>query len=167
MSIGADDHDDLRRRLDMFERRYRILKRAGTMAALVLLSLTLLSATAPKTPKTVEAQSFVITDVNGKQRGAFGVTAQGEPGLVLLDDRGRHRIRLRVTPDGMAALGIFDGNGTLRLTLGSGPDGEALLILDAHQTMRVALAQYPSGSAALTFLDKGGKTTWAAPKETR
>jgi hypothetical protein len=160
-----DDLDNLRCRLDILERRYRILKRAGTTAVLAVLGLALLSATAPKSPKTVEAQSFIITDVNGKQRGAFGVTAQGEPGLVLLDDRGRHRLRLRVNPDGTVGLGVFDGNGTLRLSVGSGPDGEGLLILDASQTMRVALAQYPSGSAALTFLDKSGKTTWTAPKE--
>lgn len=120
--------DSLSQRLDRLEREIRWWRRLGTVVVSTLVLAFLLGATGQKVADEVRAKLFVLVDVDGKDRAALVVTADG-PVLALYDRDGKFRADLAVTAAG-SALALRDRDGAPRAMLGVPTGGPALGLYD-------------------------------------
>jgi len=79
----------------------------------------------------VAAQTFVLQDASGRERGEFSIK-QGMPCLSLLDKNGTCRMRLSMCPDGSPAIALFDADGRDRGLFRVSMEGEPGLVRDAQ-----------------------------------
>ena len=123
-------------RLEKVERENRRIKRVG-LAVLLFASLTVLMGQA-RSPRTIEAEQFVLRDVHGRERLAIGTpkvsgaTGLGtdEPAIWLVDEKGQDRAilnsdGLRFADEKERPASEFDSGNTPRLILRSA-DGKVL-----------------------------------------
>jgi hypothetical protein len=125
-------------------------------------------------PAALRAQTFVIVDAEGQERGTLGVAEDGGVGLALKDVEGRRRLALGsprlADPDRMrwvlslydekgvyrllvaarddgqgCGLGLWDGNGTARFGLGAAAAGGGFSLRDASGTVRAGMGEGPTG----------------------
>jgi len=103
--------NDLTERLNRLERKNRRLTRAVALLTLAFVALATVGWTSPD--GSVEAQKFVLRDVNGKARAVLSMVA-GAPTFDLRGADGRVRAELVVLADG-ARLTLSDANGEPRV----------------------------------------------------
>jgi len=146
----------------------RAKRRNRLLLAVVLLALVLLAvgATTPGIgtlttsgaiggrENVVEANRFILVDVNNKTRATLSVGEDG-PWLDLRDENGIPRIRLTVSKEG-PGLVLRDENGQPRAFLAALKDGSALDLSDKNGKTRAFLAADKDGPN-LTLLDENGK----------
>ena len=155
------EHDHTERR-KTFAPRFRCFECGMTGAGAVLIMIFLLGTTLPGQGPTVEAETFIVKDKEGKIRAALGLTdSSGEPGFVLYDNEGNanvlvnlgtdgspglafyehDRVRVALTVrDSRARLEIFDRANRARLELGlSEEDTVSVRLRDQHDHLRAAL----------------------------
>jgi mono/diheme cytochrome c family protein len=77
----------------------------------------------------VAAETFVLQDAQGRQRGEFSIK-EGMPSLSLLDENGVCRVRLGMCPDGSPEIAVFDAKGRDRALFHIALEGEPGLVLD-------------------------------------
>ena len=82
--------------------------------------------------KEIRAQSFILTDTDGTERGIFHVNSRGVAAVELDDAEGHDRAEFRVGNEGTAAVTFYDLNGAKRVQLGSSPTGRDGLALFAN-----------------------------------
>lgn len=100
--------DDMRARLQRLEGANRRLIFWNWFLFLGMAMLLTVGAAAP-TPRTIEAERFVIKDGNGQVQGAFGITdVSGSPGLVLYDPEANANVVLNLGPDSEPGLWLYN-----------------------------------------------------------
>ena len=104
--MASHEQQDLVTRLERLERENRRLKQAGALAVLLCCSVFLMGQVKtrqvkPRTVRPVEAEQFVLKDIEGKKRAELLMEAGG-PGLVLYDHEGNRIGRFG---------GVGEGNG--------------------------------------------------------
>jgi hypothetical protein len=112
-------------------------------------------------PKVVRAESFVLTDADGKEIGVLGRTADGTA-LVIKNKDGKMRASLGVTPGGDAGLAVYDIQGRPRISASSTPEGSSVILVDADGKERLAMGLGPDApglpeQAGMAVRDQNGK----------
>lgn len=156
MTHKVENWQALADRLEKLEKQNRRIKGIGT-ALLVLAATVVLMGQAPAR-RTVEANEFILKDMEGKVRGQFSTGGTGQPFLNLSDESGKERVVLDLNPV-MAGLRIIDANGMTRVGLHSTEIGQGLTLLtlmDAKGAVRVSLTAQDSMSG-LALRDEEGK----------
>ena len=162
-------------RLELVERQARGWKMLAVLALFVALAALVLPWTRPSatvvTPvasdraryRVVEAQRFLLRDLDGRAAGGMEATADGALRLVLGSGYG---------PTGAAFLEV-QKNGIVHLTM-RGPDGSvraaligshapSLALSSQGQHSGAVLASRADGAGALTLIDDLGRTRFRAP----
>jgi hypothetical protein len=117
-------------RLDRVERENRRLKLAGLVMLIGLAAVVLMGqVTPPKVTKVVEAEKFVLLDMNGKVRAELNMWPDGSPVLKLYSEDKKPRVALGVLPDDAPSLELFGKVGKARTLLTVEPTGRPLLAL--------------------------------------
>lgn len=107
----------------------------------------------------MEAQSLVLRDTDGIERGALRIGQDGTVSLSLRDGDANPRVRLSVLEDGSPGVSLMDGNGDTRAILGFLPDGTTTLVFaDGASVARSVLALTPDGASRLVFSNNAGET---------
>ena len=150
---------DLGQRVEKLEKANRRLKLAGVLVLTLVGCLLLLGVASPK--RTVEAETFVIRDANGKPRAVLGMTAGG-PALLFIDANGKQRMTLG-TPAGEEPVLLFlDANEKERAGLTILAGLSVLTFTDANEKQRVILGISVRGPG-LVVRDANGKVVFSAP----
>jgi mono/diheme cytochrome c family protein len=79
-------------------------------AVLTVAGLAMAVGTTDPPPRVVEAERFVLRDVNGQVRAELRLV-EGQPSLELFDDGGKRRLRFGLDSDGSARVLLYDKNG--------------------------------------------------------
>lgn len=166
----APQEDWIAVRLDQMESRVAAGNRSRKLltGAVVLLTLALgavvlrgelaWTLTPTATRPAVEAESFVLTDSDGRERGTWSVD-DGAARLLLFDREERPRARLTVLANGSPGFGVVDEAGRSRIVLGLLPDETGTLVFaDPQGSTRVVLGFAPDKSGSLLFADRIGRT---------
>ncbi|HET8577589.1 MAG TPA: hypothetical protein VFO18_10850 [Methylomirabilota bacterium] len=135
--------DQLMERLDRLERWNRRLG-AMLVAALLGTVATLLMGQAPphRSPRTLEAEEFVLRDSRGQIRAMLGASQKPSgTGLQIYSEDGKPRTRLILSSDGTASLEF----------------------LDTSERVRVLLGVRENGAPRLWLGNEAGKIVWRAP----
>jgi hypothetical protein len=155
-------------RLQKLERHTLYLKCAMIVVLILAGSVSLLGPallgqagpTLPPTNKTVETESLVLRDRNGKMRAALEVV-DDEPELTLYDGRGNPRAVLFVNEKG-AFFSLKDAHPQTRLLLAVREDGPALLLSPENRKAGVAIKVDRIG-AHLELFDANEKAVFSKP----
>jgi hypothetical protein len=191
MNVEPPELSEFVIRLGKLEKQNRRLQR-GIIAALAAVTAVILMGQAAPSPHTVDAQRFVLKDVNGNVRGWMGIVGKGSE-LVLGNDSAQPMISLRVSTDsgdlhfygsrrsgmnlgvnsGSPSISILnaDGQGGAGLTFGK--NGPSLSLEDGNGFSTVVgtseienasdgQRRYTS-AASIVLFDKGKRVLWKAP----
>ena len=144
--------DPVTQRLDRLERENWYWKRA-TILLLIFISLTLLMGQGSVTPRMIEAERFVLKDINGKIRGVLGaadtyrspsdhVFTSGDYGLHLYDADGRYLAGLYYE-DRFIGGGQIESVGKLELRGKNTPTSATLHVSDGLALLRLDSTEQP------------------------
>ena len=148
------------------DKKLRLHKRLGLIAAALLVGAAAFAATRP-VAEVIEARKFVLRDAKGNMRGAWG-TPGDKTGLVLINSKGVQQIALIDSDDG-AALGIHDAKGVGRIGIGTtshnelGKELPGISFYNAEDKGGLLLAMLPTGPALsllTTTGELGGFFAW-------
>ena len=159
-------HISLTQRVEKLERENRNLKSGLLCGLVVVLGIFLIGGTGAG-KKTVEAESFVVKDAQGKVQARLGVTVDGGPALTFFDRKGNPRLfmgSLGLGDHYDLGLALYDAKGRPRFSFGmlEGQfSGLAVGGLDGLEqiTMRVGW----KGTPRLIVSDKSGEELWKTP----
>ncbi len=185
MKEDMSEYSLLLARIERLESRNRLLARGGAFCLVVLGSLFWMGQTRPI--KVLDAQKFMLRDLNGKRQAEFGIV-DGSPSLIFLDGFGRTAMsvgmeagqpgltmygnsaekilsisRLAVGP----TLTLYDERGAKRLNLSVGANGPAIGLLGRGGEARSALGMTSKEEAFLQLFaqrEHGGIQILAAPE---
>jgi mono/diheme cytochrome c family protein len=107
---------------------YRWKRIALAVAGLAVFPLLMAPGKLAAPAKVVDAEKFVLRDMEGKRRAELSLQAGG-PSLALFDERGQRRVQLAVLADGSAKWSLYDQNGQYRATLAVPTQGDPRLDL--------------------------------------
>lgn len=135
--------DTLTTRLARLERETRRSKRITLVVLLGAAATVLMGQTAPhRTPKSLEAEEFVLRDSRGQVRASLGTTQNPSATVLQIHgDNGKPRTRLTVSSDGTSSLEI----------------------MDTGERVRVLLGVKDNGSPRIWLGNEAGKIIWRAP----
>jgi len=135
--------DTLTTRLARLERETRRSKRITLVVLLGAAAAVLMGQTAPhRTPKSLEAEEFVLRDSRGQVRASLGTTQNPSATVLQIHgDNGKPRTRLTVSSDGTSSLEI----------------------MDTGERVRVLLGVKDNGSPRIWLGNEAGKIIWRAP----
>jgi len=144
-------------RLSRLEKRSRRLKWMG-VTALATVSAIFLTGQAAPTPRTVEAQKFVLRDAQGNVRGWMGTIGKGSE-LTLGNVNTQPMIRLVVSTDS-SDLHLFGGpKSGVNLSMDSGNPDISIIAAEGDGEARIALSEY---GPSFTLQDaKDSQRSWA------
>jgi hypothetical protein len=161
MTIDTPEMQAILQRIERLEAENRRLKRLGVLA-LVLLGAIFLMAQTPRAPKSVEANSFVLHDADGRIRARLAFCASS-PCLTLLDanehavttlDGAGLKTQMLVLNDLKGkAWGVLANYATLKTKVGGGP---SLSLFGPNGENQAELRIEPDGPT-LAFSDTDGK----------
>ena len=109
------------------------------------------------------APGVLLGDSNETIRALFELNENGEPGLTLFDTTGNHRVGLFVNIIGDVQLEVYDAGGTQRIALGTWDGAPGMLFADSNETERALFELTDAGEPALSFYNRNGDVSWAAP----
>jgi hypothetical protein len=125
----------LRERLDRIERQNRWLKVVALLMAAGLSLFALLGAAGNmQTPKSIEAEQFLLRGADGTVVAKLGQFEAG-PGLALMDTTGEVRAGIIVTDAG-PSISLFDADGQRRLELRNDAETARVSVYDRKGTLR-------------------------------
>jgi hypothetical protein len=134
----------------------RVRRLSQAMAGLALVGLLMISTGAyhaPETPKTIEAERFVLRDAAGKVRMEIAVREDGSAGMHIFNPEGRKRVGLSVMKEGAAGLGLSDENGEQLVALDLiEEEGARLGLRDATHRNNIVLRSMPTDDAFIGIL---------------
>jgi hypothetical protein len=146
---------EIRSRLEKLERENRRVKRIGALAALIGASLLLMGQAKPR--RTVEAESFVLRDPQGRLRATLDMWHEA-PMLRLYDKSGIWRTWLSLAGNGEPALTFYDAAGNQMVMLAATKDGASLwLNQGAPKTLSMPEAINQKGGISLSAMSGGAK----------
>lgn len=150
------------KRLSRLEKQNRRLKWVG-VTALAAVSAIFVTGQAATTPRTVEAQRFVLKDAQGNVRGWMSTIGKGSE-LTLGNVNAQPMIRLVVSTDS-SDLHLFGGpKSGLNLSVDSGNPDVSMVAAEGNGEARIAFSEY---GPSFTLQDAKGLSTivGAAPAE--
>jgi len=156
------DAELLERRVAALERSRRILGAGAALAAMLAGAILMLGAKAKprssKEPGIVEATELHIVAPGGELRAAIASDANGGS-LVVRDARGKERGRFGMDADGGASISVADAAGAPRAVLTVGSDGAAsLAFIDGSAIKRLSASLDAAGAPALGLSDRDGSS---------
>ncbi len=112
-----------------------------------------------RSPRVIEAESFVLKGPDGQTRGQFLVDAEGKARLKLSDPQGRPRLTLTCSEKSVT-IAIRDQNDSDRLVVGEFEDGRPALVVFPPRVRgdepSLVVGQDAKGtSTAVAFADAG------------
>ena len=110
----------------------------------------------------LEAQRFVLKDVDGNVRAEFSTARDNEPKLWLYGPDGRRRIELSMLSNGSAGVWLFDDRERIRAGM-SFVDGEPSLHLRDKEGRDRAKLSLVMGEPSLFLWGQDGHALWSAP----
>jgi hypothetical protein len=154
----SSDVQSIMRRLERVERENRRLKSLSLVIAIIV-GAVLVMAQAPshRTPRTIEAEQFILKDASGKVRADLSM-ADNTPVLALLSDKGSPLVNLQGSDSPALTLSNADSKELLKLL--ASPDVNSLALYDG-QTARVGVGVW-KGDAGFALYDDTGKLLWSA-----
>lgn len=156
--MNKSSFEALTERLDRLERENRRWKGASTVAAVGIAALVLIGQAGPsKVAPVVEAERFVLRDVNGKARARLFTGPGGAPILGLSDKDGELRAVLTVGADGTPLLGLQDKGEKARAVLTVEAGGPVLSLHDKDEGIRAVLSVSANGVPRLALHHKERK----------
>ena len=127
-------------RLSRLEKQNRRLKWMG-VTALAAVSAIFFTGQAAPTPRTVEAQKFVLKDAQGNVRGWMSTIGKGSE-LTLGNVKAQPMIRLVVSTDS-SDLHLFGGpKSGLNLSMDSGNPDISMIAAQGNGEARIAFNEY-------------------------
>jgi hypothetical protein len=160
------DLEILMRRVERLERENLLFKRLG-LAALVLIGAVLAIGQAGP-PRTVEAESFLLKDVDGNVKAKLD-SKDGITKLIFQDRAGHVRVALTST-ESVEAFEMKDETGRLGATMSTGASTVGIsstMAVGAPLAGPVAgpgiVAQAWEEDTSLRTCTKGGHQIWEAP----
>lgn len=150
-------------RLAKLETRFRWMKRAAILAALIIAAgavmaqgvqeLRLLQLP-PPVEAEVRSQHFVLVDAKGKERASFVADGAGSAFLVMFDAAGKTRANLSVANEG-PSLVFYDPSGQARTIVGS------TTLVGSHVNDNGIAEKAPASS--IVMFDRMGKLLFRTP----
>ena len=118
--------------------------------AVVAVADHLRPASAAPNDRSVAANEFVLLSDHGETVGAFRISPEGTPQLIMADKKGHGRLMIGLDPDGSAEVALTDVAGAYRARLISGADGSCQLQLaDAGKSPRIVLRVDEKGATSV------------------
>ena len=148
-------------RLEKLEKQNRRFKRAGLCALVVAVAILLTGQAVPRN-HTIEAQLFLIKDVNGKMRASLGMdTVADAPYLKLYDANEKSRVVIEAYPR-QPNLWLSGADEKMRAVFATAADSTGLELFDTSGNIRANL-QVDQNGTLFEMLDAEGRTLWSAP----
>jgi hypothetical protein len=149
------DLSDVGFRIEKLESENRGLKRIGGLVAVIGASLLLMGQAKPN--RTVEAESFVLRDPQGRLRATLDMWHEA-PMLRLYDKSGTWRAWLSLAGNGEPALTFYDAAGNQMVMLAATKDGASLwLNQGAPKTLSMMEAIKQKGGVSLSAMNGGAR----------
>ncbi len=144
-------------KLDRQSRRYRQMLQL--MLLCVTVALLFAPTSASQTPRTVEAQGFVLVDASGGTRGGLHLTPDGSSLLTLADSKQRVRLFASVAVGGATELVLSDAQDKRRLIAGVDAKNIPYISLRnaASTSASASLAVTGSGNPVFRLADAAGR----------
>ena len=160
-----NDLEILMGRVERLERENLRLKRLGITALILIGAALAMGQAGPG--RTIEAESFLLKDVDGNVRAKLD--AKGSTKFLFLDRAGHERVAL-TSDENSAALEMKDEKGRLGATMGAGAskDGMSSTIAAGAPLIGpvagpgVVMQAWDDGTS-LRICNKGGHQVWEAP----
>jgi hypothetical protein len=112
---------------------------------------------APAPAALIQAQGFKLVDPTGRDRGVFGVDADGATRLALFGlDAAQPRVSLAVTPQGGAELELGDDQRRSAVVLKADRDARTIAVYQEGK-LRLGLEVQKNGDPAVNLYDKGNR----------
>jgi hypothetical protein len=157
---------ELARRVEHLEHENRRLKQFGITAMILIAAVLAMGQARP--PRTIEAEVFLLKDVDGNVKAKLD-EKDGSTKLIFLDRAGHERVALTSAED-FATFEMKDGKGRLGATVEAGvsKDGMSSTIATGAPLMGpvagpCVVMQASEASTSLRICDKGGHQVWEAP----
>lgn len=141
----------LAERVARLEKENRLVKRIGLFMALLTVCVTVAAAQERASVRTVEAEHFVLKDVNGRVRADLGMDKNGVR-LLLNDENEKVRLNAAVFSEG-PGIALFDENGAVRYTVSHSSRGPSMVFNDENQKPRAVMRLFKEGPG-LAFIDE-------------
>lgn len=110
----------------------------------------------PGQSPTVEAETFIVKDKEGKIRAVLGLTdSTGEPGLVLYDHDGNANVLVHLGPDGSPELSFYDKD-RVRVALTVRDSQARLELFDRANQARLELGHTEDDAVSVRLRDQQG-----------
>ncbi len=168
MQNSTSDVQYLTARIEKLERQNQWMKRGGYCVLLFFTAVLAMGQAQPT--RTLEAQSFVLTDSSGIKRAELAMH-NAYPTLRFFDAHGRTRIALDGSSDSPAfgpRIELSGEEDRVRLSMGLIREEPQVIVNDA-QGFSAQLGSTPdlvnvrTGAASLILWGKNGKVLWIAP----
>ena len=157
---------DLLSRVETLHRENVLFRRIG-MAVLVLVAAVLAIGQSPS-PKTVEAEAFVLRDSNGNIRAKLD-TKNGTTEFLFYSHAGQPRMTMKLDEE-RESLEMNDDSGKLLATVSvampskAAPTPAATIAALGSPGGPGVIMQAWKDSTSLRIVNKGGHGVWAAPQ---
>jgi hypothetical protein len=159
-------------RIEALERRGRgnVVAMLALVLAVIALALPLLRpgatpiAGAPDRTKAsvVEANRFLLRDLEGKVAGGLEVDANGTVKLVLGRGAGEGAVFLEAQKNGISHLTLRGSNGALRAAMVGG-ETPSIVLSTQDKFSGVSLTTRPDGAGTIAVADAHGRPRFRAP----
>jgi hypothetical protein len=156
-----DQHSDsgVAARMDRLERENRRFKRFGIVAATIAVVIATAGAFREEIPKEVKANSFVVVDEAGRERGLFEAAPDGCAHMMILGKDGKLKAALGEEKENVPSLVLYDPKeiGSARLVIKDDGSPDFALV-DSTGFVRVALELKKGGISGFRLFDEHGKS---------
>jgi len=160
----------LAERIELLERqgrRHALLAQVATVAAIVAIAIPFAMRRPPAESRVrhsvVEANRFLVRDLDGRVAGGMEVDRRGTVKLVLGSGKsGSSSLFLEAQPNGVAHVTLRGADGGVRATL-IGSNTPALSLSVGAQGSSAVLATRPDGSGSLHLAGAAGRGRFKAP----
>jgi len=158
-SSSSRDFASLRVRIEALERQNRRLaSRIASVLGLLSVSVFLACAVQSERSSVSKASAFQLVDEDGKVRGEWKLTDEGDPSFTLLDDEKRKRYEILLKRDEAVFVRMRDRNDLTRITqIVDETNHPHILLTDVSQKLRLQMAVAGSGAPSLVFFHADGQ----------
>ncbi len=150
-TLGTPELGLLAERVAQLEKQNRLFKRLGILLIVLLGGATLIAAQERGNERTIEAERFILKDLNGRVRADLGMDKNGVR-LLLQDENEKVRLNTAVLAEG-PGIAMFDENGAIRYTVSHSSRGPSMVFNDENQKPRAVMRLFKEGPG-LAFLDE-------------
>ena len=146
-------------RLERVERQNRSLKRLNVAILVGCLLVLAAGAWRPEAAKTIEAESLILRDKEGKIRATLSPGLGDNASLVLLDQNQMPRLMAGLMKDGDPFISLKGAQGKNRASLiaNSKNDSSSFQLSDDEGKPRATMSLLSDGTPSLVLSDRDGR----------